>query len=199
MGCGPVVKLLTRLLAAAGVAALPPACSPSAPSAELSTRPKESALENSEPELKDSAPNLDNEPETTTTTTTTVLVTPAQADAPAIPEFVMPENTVPVDPLDWWRSQPGYNGSMPSGACGGDLPPCSVMNRESGGDPTAVSPLGYCSTGDTRCRGKWQWDETTWANFGGYAHANDAPESVQDEKARLVWAGGQGCSHWAAC
>jgi hypothetical protein len=87
--------------------------------------------------------------------------------------------------------------SLGSGACGGSLPPCSVMQRESGGDPTAVSPASYC--GGRGCYGKWQYDPLTWAGYGGYANANLAPESVQDEKARSDWAGGAGCFHWNAC
>ena len=47
--------------------------------------------------------------------------------------------------------------------------------------------------------GKWQFLDSTWAGFGGYASAYLAPESVQDAKARILWAGGAGCSHWSAC
>jgi hypothetical protein len=79
-----------------------------------------------------------------------------------------------------------------SGACGGDLPPCYVMMRESGGNITAQNPTSTAS-------GKWQFIDSTWAGFGGYAKARYAPESVQDAKARQLWAGGAGCSHWSAC
>ncbi len=80
--------------------------------------------------------------------------------------------------------------------CGGDLPPCWVLRRESKGDPTAVNPTG-CS--GRSCGGLWQFDPRTWAGFGGYGYAQDAPADVQNAKAREVWAGGAGCSHWAAC
>ncbi len=80
-----------------------------------------------------------------------------------------------------------------SGRCGGDLPPCWVMMRESGGDPTIWNRQGSGASG------KWQFMPGTWAGYGGYAHAAYAPESVQDDKARLVWAGGAGCFHWSAC
>lgn len=76
-----------------------------------------------------------------------------------------------------------------SGRCGGDLPPCCVMNRESGGSLTAQNPSSTAS-------GKWQFLDSTWAGFGGYSSAYLAPESVQDAKARQLWAGGAGASHW---
>jgi hypothetical protein len=79
-----------------------------------------------------------------------------------------------------------------SGACGGDLPPCYVMRRESGGSLTAQNPTSTAS-------GKWQFLRSTWAGFGGYSEAWMAPESVQDAKARILWDGGRGCSHWSAC
>ena len=79
-----------------------------------------------------------------------------------------------------------------SGRCGGDLPPCYVMDRESGGSLTAQNPSSTAS-------GKWQFLDSTWAGYGGYASAYQAPESVQDAKARELWAGGAGCGHWSAC
>ena len=41
--------------------------------------------------------------------------------------------------------------------------------------------------------------EVSDSDVVGYAEAQDAPPEVQDAKAREVWAGGAGCSHWAAC
>ncbi len=76
-----------------------------------------------------------------------------------------------------------------SGACGGSLPPCCVMMRESGGNPTAVNPSSGAS-------GKWQFMPSTWANYGGYPTAASAPESVQDQRAAQIWAGGAGAGHW---
>ncbi len=80
--------------------------------------------------------------------------------------------------------------------CGGDYPPCWVAERESRGDYTAVNPTGC---GGRTCGGKWQFDPLTWGGFGGYEFAQDAPPQLQDEKARELWNGGQGCGHWAAC
>lgn len=91
------------------------------------------------------------------------------------------------------HSQRGVTPNEPSsGRCGGDLPPCYVMMRESGGSLTARNPSSSAS-------GKWQFLDSTWAGYGGYASAYLAPESVQDGKARELWAGGAGCSHWNAC
>jgi Transglycosylase-like domain len=79
-----------------------------------------------------------------------------------------------------------------SSSCGGDLPPCWVLQRESGGSPRAQNPSSTAS-------GLWQFLDSTWAGFGGYARAMDAPVSVQNDKARIVWAGGAGCGNWSAC
>lgn len=75
------------------------------------------------------------------------------------------------------------------GACGGSLPPCCVMMRESHGNPTAVNASSGAS-------GKWQFMANTWANYGGYPTAASAPEAVQDQRAAQIWAGGAGAGHW---
>lgn len=78
------------------------------------------------------------------------------------------------------------------GPCGGDLPPCYVKNRESHGDYAAKNPRSTAS-------GAWQFLDSTWAGYGGYARASDAPPEVQDERAAQLWAGGAGCRAWSAC
>lgn len=75
-----------------------------------------------------------------------------------------------------------------SGRCGGDLPPCWVMMRESRGDPEAYNPTGCNGRG---CFGKWQCDPRTCDGTG--------TEAEQDAEARRIWDNGNGCSHWAAC
>ena len=97
------------------------------------------------------------------------------------------------------------------GQCGGSLPPCYVMRRESGGDIRiwngprrgCYAPVGWTGRrspcGGSTASGKWQLIRGTWGRHRGYLNAADAPEWVQDERARQVWAGGRGCSHWSAC
>lgn len=79
-----------------------------------------------------------------------------------------------------------------SGRCGGSLPSCSIMACESKGNIRAENPHSTAS-------GKWQHLDSSWDNFGGYAHASDAPEDVQDAKAREMWRGGAGRGHWREC
>lgn len=67
------------------------------------------------------------------------------------------------------------------------------MYRESGGDPTVYN------YGGSGASGKWQVMPSTWNNYRGYPNAADAPEWVQDEFARMLWADGDGCAHWSAC
>lgn len=83
--------------------------------------------------------------------------------------------------------------SAASGRCGGSLPSCAVMACESRGNLTVRNYEGSSATG------KWQITKGTWGGYGGYAEARDAPESVQDEKARQLWAGGAGKGHWRSC
>lgn len=93
-------------------------------------------------------------------------------------------------------------------SCGGDLPPCWVLNRENpnrdltvynGGAHHEPGYTGGNPEGDSTASGKWQFLRSTWNGFMGYINAADAPWEVQDEKARQVWAGGRGCAHWSAC
>ena len=83
--------------------------------------------------------------------------------------------------------------SYGSGRCGGNLPPCYVVDRESKGQ------IDIYNTQGSGASGKYQFMPETWNGYGGYANAADAPESVQDAKAEEVWAGGAGCSHWSSC
>jgi hypothetical protein len=122
---------------------------------------------------------------TTTTTTTTTTTVPPTTTTIAPPPPPPPE--APVQ--EYAGSSAGQVNGYP---CGGDLPPCWVLQRESGGSPTAQNPSSSAS-------GLWQFLRGTWAGYGGYVEAWLAPPSVQNEKARLTWAGGSGCFHWSAC
>lgn len=140
------------------------------------------------------------------TTTTSTIPAPVEETTTTIEvtvEEVVEEEYVPfTTPYTYPAPEPSYSytpdpaPSSPSygtGACGGDLPPCYVMERESGGDTTIYNHEGSGASG------KWQFMYGTWDGYGGYENAADAPEYVQDQKAREVWAGGAGCSAWSAC
>ena len=63
--------------------------------------------------------------------------------------------------------------------------------RESGGDPTAISPDGVY-------RGKYQFTRASWAAVGGTGDPAAAPESEQDQRAALLMAK-QGPRAWPRC
>jgi hypothetical protein len=71
----------------------------------------------------------------------------------------------------------------------GSCDPASIVQRESKGDPNAVNPSSGAG-------GTYLFLPSTGAGYGGDARAQDAPESVQDERFNEVWAGGAGSSHW---
>ncbi len=77
------------------------------------------------------------------------------------------------------------------------------MMCESGGDLLAVNPHNRL-----RPAGKWQIITPTWRtkdsdgdgkldSYHGYATADQAPESVQDARAREIYDGGAGRGQWA--
>ena len=84
------------------------------------------------------------------------------------------------------RKAPARTGR--GGGGGGSCNPGSIVQRESKGDPNAVNPSSGAG-------GKYQFLPSTCSGYGGYSRAQDAPESVQDERFNEVWAGGAGSSH----
>lgn len=138
------------------------------------------------------------EPEPTITPTTEPTPTPVAVPRPARTVPTLPPATVPAVAVE--------GGGL---ACGGSLPPCWVMRRESnsaaypgGGDPRIWNGGCYdgpCGRGASWASGKWQFMPGTWGGYGGYANAADAPVGLQDARAQQVWASGAGCSHWGAC
>lgn len=89
----------------------------------------------------------------------------------------------PPPPTEPTYVSPSYQQATGTGGCasgGGSLDavPAYVVQRESGGNYCAANPSGAC--------GAYQIMPETWAGFGGYASACDAPPAVQDEKARTM-------------
>lgn len=126
----------------------------------------------------------------------TIAAAPTAADQPA--HVAAPTTTTTAPPP---RARPrviyrAAEADVPSGhPCGPahGLPPCWVMQRESGGNPNAYNPTGCYErrTGHRGCTGKWQCSYSTCTGRG--------TEAEQDAEARALWDGGKGCSHWAAC
>lgn len=83
---------------------------------------------------------------------------------------------------------PGHINGHP---CGGDLPPCYVLWRESRGMNV--------KNRHSSASGYWQVVNGTWNHFHGYRTAMSAPPNVQDDFAKGLWNHGKGCRHWAAC
>lgn len=75
--------------------------------------------------------------------------------------------------------------------------PTYIVMCESGGNYLAEN--GGDRGGFSTASGAYQILDSSWAGYGGYSHAADAPPNVQDAKAASMWAGGAGASHWAAC
>lgn len=82
--------------------------------------------------------------------------------------------------------------SIPDWSVGPFAIPTYIVLCESGGNYLAENDYSTAS-------GAYQIIDSSWGGFGGYSHASYAPPSVQDAKAALMWAGGAGAHHWAAC
>lgn len=102
------------------------------------------------------------------------------------------EALVPNPPDPYGARRFGATGAINGYPCGGQLPPCWVLNRESHGNPLAENPSSTAS-------GLWQFLDSTWAGYAGVSHASHASPLSQNERAASLWAGGAGCSHWQAC
>lgn len=128
---------------------------------------------------------------TTTEPPTTTVVEMAAAAAEPEPEEVAPE---PEPATTTTRRAPARSANIALQPCGGDLPPCEVARRESGGDYNAYNARGCGGMG---CRGKWQFDPPTWGGYAGVWDPRDASPEDQDERARQIWDGGKGCRRWS--
>lgn len=111
-----------------------------------------------------------------------------------------PEPTVvrPAAPAVAAAVSPPSTGTVGEGVpCGGsDLPPCWRVTIESRGTWNAYNPTGCSGTG---CFGPYQFGGF-WA--GKLGLPGDLTTTTHDQwvnAARELWAGGTGCSNWAAC
>lgn len=79
-------------------------------------------------------------------------------------------------------------------ASGGGATPAhlqAIAACESGGNPSAVG-------GGGAYRGKYQFDQGTWASVGGSGDPAAAPEAEQDKRAAMLYAQA-GSSPWPVC
>ncbi|MEA2368310.1 MAG: resuscitation-promoting factor RpfE [Thermoleophilaceae bacterium] len=67
----------------------------------------------------------------------------------------------------------------------------AIAACESGGDPHAIG-------GGGAYRGKYQFDQGTWASVGGSGDPAAAPEAEQDSRAAMLYAR-TGASAWPVC
>jgi hypothetical protein len=110
-----------------------------------------------------------------------------------------PTTTSAVD-TSYWGGASGYpSGNEPGFVngypCGGDLPPCSVLAGESGGNPHAVN-WGGC--GGNNCYGLWQFSGEWACDLGLPCDLLTATVEQQNAAARTLFAGGAGCGNWSA-
>ena len=85
--------------------------------------------------------------------------------------------------------QPPAGTATANAPAGGTLE--NIAACESGGDPTAVSP-------DGNYKGKYQFDDQTWAGVGGSGSANEATEAEQDMRAAILYSQ-RGAQPWPVC
>lgn len=99
------------------------------------------------------------------------------------PTFSLPAEAKPLQKIA--TPAPSLAG-VSSGGC--DL--AYIKQREAGGNYSTNTGNGYY--------GAYQYSASTWNNYGGYSTADQAPPSVQDERAAADLAAGKQ-SQWSVC
>lgn len=100
---------------------------------------------------------------------------------------------VPVRPAKVEEVHATHRLDTLKGGGSADTPPQleSIAACESGGDPHAVG-------GGGAYRGKYQFDQGTWASVGGSGDPASAPEAEQDKRAAMLYAR-SGAGQWPVC
>jgi hypothetical protein len=140
---------------------------------------------------------------TTTTSSTTTSLAPTTTTTTTVVE-----RAEEVRPASHEPPSPGTPAVTATATCGGNLPPCWICQRESHCTYGIVSNGLFCT--GMPCFGAWQFDPRTWRGVVQQAGFADIPEwpptdwprvtpEMEDRVAAALWAGGQGCGHWAAC
>jgi Transglycosylase-like domain len=92
------------------------------------------------------------------------------------------------------KKQGAQGAAAPQQAAGATQTPgnlASIAACESGGNPGAVG-------GGGAYRGKYQFDQQTWASVGGSGDPASAPEAEQDKRAAMLYSQ-RGASAWPVC
>lgn len=120
------------------------------------------------------------------------VVTTTTTEVPPPPTEVVRQQATPTAPV----TAPARVWPVSYAPCGGDYPPCSVVEIESHGNYNAYNPTGCGGLG---CFGKWQFAGSWAGKLGLPLDLSQATPEQQDNAARLLWNQGAGCGNWNAC
>jgi hypothetical protein len=110
---------------------------------------------------------------------------PASPSAPAPAAAAQPAHAAPAAaPAPAAQAAPAPSGDVAAALA-------RIAQCESGGNPRAVSASGTY-------RGKYQFDQGTWASLGGVGDPAAAPEAEQDRIAAILYAR-SGPAPWPVC